>query len=321
MTTAINRSYDLANWPEVSHLLERASSKMCEVHRSSIRAALTDNTFSNLFQVQTGDQRRTFTVAELCGSSANETSQQRIDPEAVSNILFGVDGLISRSNSKRNQRLMEDIEVTFVVDVLNNVDIGPIITSGRNRLIALQILLKAAAPNAGLQRVNIRCTTLHLANRSQVESRIVSANMGSRKMAMAENRERFAGGQGLNTSSRASLIESLTTVTSKKVFPAAFGALVKLCAIERGLNGLTIDQYAASGVTTYNALDKANKGLSNRIDQDTNLLVQLADCACNNLQQALPEVMASTSRGAKSHKMAKILVRRVAEKFELNVQN
>ena len=321
MTTAINRSYDLANWPEVSSLLERASAKMCEQQRSSIKSALRDNTFSNLFQVQTGDQRRTFSLDELCGSSSNETSQQRIDPKAVSDVLFGTDGLISCSNSKRNQRLMEDIEVAFILDIVNGIEIGPIITSGRNRLIALQILLKAAAPNAALQRVNIRCSTIHLADRSQVESRIVSANMGSRKMAMAENRERFAGGQGLNTSSRDALIESLPTVASKKVYPAAFGALVKLCAIERGLNGLTIDQYAASGVTTYNALDKANKGLSNRIDQDTNLLVRLADCACNNLQQALPEVMASTSRGAKSHKMAKILVRRVAEKFELNVQN
>ena len=321
MTTAINRSYNLSNWPELSHLLERASSKMCEGQRSSIRAAVADNTFSQLFQVKTGDQRRMFSVDELCDSSSNETSQQRIDPKAVSDILFGADGLISCSNSKRNQRLMEDIEVAFIVDNLNGIEIGPIITSGRNRLIALQILLKAAAPNALLKNLSIRCTTLHLGDRGQVESRIVSANMGSRKMAAAENRERFAGKQGLNTSSREALIESLATVESKKVFPAAFGALVKLCAIERGLNGLTIDQYAASGVTTYNSLDKANKGLSNRIDQDTNLLVQLADCACNSLQQALPEVLASTSRGAKSHKMAKILVRRVAEKFELSVNS
>jgi hypothetical protein len=321
MTTAINRSYDLANWPEVSSVLERATTKMCEQQRSSIKAALTDNTFSNLFQVQTGDQRRMFSVADLCASASNETSQQRIDSKAVSDVLFGANGLISGSNAKRNQRLMEDIEVAFIIDVVNGIEIGPIITSGRNRLISLQILLKAAAPNASLQHVNIRCSTIHLTDRSQVESRIVSANMGSRKMALAENRERFAGGQGLNTSSRDALIASLPIVANKKVYPAAFGALVKLCAIERGLNGLTIDQYAASGVTTFNALNKANKGLSNRIDEDTTFLVQLADSACNSLQQALPEVMASTSRGAKSHKMAKILVRRVAEQHQLSVQS
>ena len=319
MTTSTNRSYDLANWGETQSLLEKAESKMCEQQRIRVQQAMGNDTFSGIFQQQTNDQRRFFTIAELCDSAANETSLQRIDLKAISNILFGSDGLISRSNSRYDQRLMEDIEVGFIRDVVNGIDIGPIITSGRNRLLALQVFMKAAAPSGLTGVVKVRCTSMNFSNRQQVEARIVSANNGSRDMAAAENRERRGGAHGLDTSSRAAIVDSLPLVNNKKAYPPAFGALLKICALERGLEGLTIDQYSATGTTVFNSLLKANKPLGQRIDKDTSLLVQMADHACANLENALPEVLANRERGAKSHKMAKILVRRVAEKFELNV--
>ena len=69
----------------------------------------------------------------------------------------------------------------------------------------------------------------------------------------------------------------------------------------------------------YNALVKANKDLNRRVDADTDLLVKLADCACDHLQAALPEVEAIKARGAKAHKLAKILTRRVADRYQLSV--
>jgi hypothetical protein len=319
---SVNQTYNLANWPELNDLAARAAESMGESHRRDLTAALDGRngaTVSGYLQVGTTDERRSYTLSELCQSSTNETSQQRIDPQAVEGILFGADGMIRRAGGGRAPHLMEDIEVAFIVKPSLGLEIGPIITSGRNRLMAAQILIKAAAKNALLDNVRIRCTTIHLPDRDSVERRIVAANMGSRNMAQAEVRERRAGGAGLNVSSRAALEASLLEVNSNKVYPAAFGALVKLHAIDQNLNGLTLDQYAATGVTVFNSLVKANKTLNKSVDTNTGLLVKMADCACSHIAAALPQVHANNSRGSKSGKLAKILVRRVAEQFELAV--
>jgi hypothetical protein len=322
MAHSSNQSYDLANWPELLPLLERATEQMGDNHRRDLVGALDGRngaTLSGYLQVPTTDDRRSYTFGELCKSSVNETSQQRIDPKAVEGILFGADGLIRRAGGGRAPHLMEDIEVAYIVKPSLGVEIGPIITSGRNRLMGLQILVKAAAAEALIENARIRCTTIHLPDRDSVERRIVAANMGSRTMAQAEVRERRAGGSGLNVSSRAALEASLREAKSNRVYPAAFGAMLKLCAIEQNHNGLTPDQYAAAGVTVYNSLLKANKTLNKTIDGNTPQLVKMADCACAHIAMALPQVAANNSRGSKSGKLAKLLVRRVAEQFNLAV--
>lgn len=322
MVHSVNQTYDLANWPEIAPLLARATELMGENHRREIIAALDGRngaTFSGYLQVPTADERRSYTLRELLDSSANETSQQRIDTKAVEGVLFGADGLIRRAGGGRAPHLMEDIEVAYIVQPSRGLEIGPIITSGRNRVLSIQILLKTAAPQALIDNVRIRCATIMLPDRDAVERRIVSANMGSRTMAQAEVRERRAGGSGLNVSSRQALEASLLEATSNKVYPAAFGALVKLCALDQNLNGLTPDQYAATGVTVFNSLVKANKGLNKTVDGNTEMLVKMADCACAHIAAALPEVHANNSRGSKSGKLAKILVRRVADQFNLAV--
>jgi hypothetical protein len=322
LTSATNRSYDLANWPELASVSEEASNKITDTRARQIVNALDGHggaTVSGFLQVPTNDQRRFFTIQELIDSAINETSQQRIMVPAVHNVLFGPDGLIRRAGGGHADHLMEDIEVAYIVQPSKGVEIGPIITSGRNRLMALQIFLKAAAPAASIGHVQIRCSTINLPSRDAVERRIVSANMGSRSMAQAEIRERRAGGKGLNVSSREALIQSLSNATSNKVYPTAFGALLRQCAVEKDLPLLDTDQYAASGVSVYNALLKSNKDLNKRVDDDTDLLVKLADCACEHIPAALPEVEANRARGAKAHKLAKILTRKVAERYQLSV--
>ena len=321
MAHAVNQSYELANWPELNDLLAETEQKMTDTHRRELCQALDGhaNALSSLIQVPLLDERRFYSLDTLIESASNETSQQRIDPAAVRGVLFGSDGLVRRAGGSRTLYLMEDIEVAYIVQRSSGVEIGPIITSGRNRLMAIQIMLKAAAPAANLGDIKLRCTTLHLTDRDSVERRIVLANMGSRTMSHAEARERRAGGKGLVVSSRAALIDSLLTVESNKAYPAAFGALVKLYAIENNLNGLTLDQYAATGVTTYNTLLKSNRDLNKRVDADTDFLVKMADADCGHLAAALPEVNASRERGAKSGKLAKVLVRKVADTFSLAV--
>ena len=322
MPQTTNRSYALANWPELQPVIDKAASKISDTHARLITRAIDQmdgSTISGLLQVSTNDTRRMYTVQDLIDSAFNETSQQRIIPDAVDGILFGQDGLIHRSGGGRAPHLMEDIEVAYIVKPSQNLEIGPIITSGRNRLMALQVLLEAASPGASIGHIQIRCSTATYSSREDVERRIVSANMGSRTMARAEIRERHAGGKGLNCSSRDALIESLSNSSSNKVYPTAFGALLRQCAEDNGMEELTKDQFAASGVTTYNALLKSNKDLNKRIDSNTDLLVKLADCACEHLQVAIPEALASKSRGPKSGKLAKILTRKVAERYQLSV--
>lgn len=322
MPSATNRSYELSNWPELDSVMEEAIQKMTEKRARQISNALDRKdgaTVSGLLQVETNDQRRMYTMQELIDSAEMETSQQRIMESSVRSILFGQDGLIRRAGGGHAEHLMEDIEVAYIVQPSKNVEIGPIITSGRNRLMALQIILKAAAPDCGVGNIQIRCSTINLPSRDAVERRIVAANMGSRSMAAAEIRERRAGGKGLNANSREALIESLSNANSNQVYAPAFGALMRQCAVEKNLPGLTVDQYAASGVTVYNALVKSNKDLNKRVDENTDLLVKMADCACEHIEAALPEVEANRSRGAKSHKLAKILTRKVAERYQLNI--
>jgi hypothetical protein len=321
MAHAVNQSYELANWPELNELLDEAEQKMTETQRRELCQALDSHTggVSSTIQVPLLDDRRFYSLDTLIESVANETSQQRIDPAAVRGILFGTDGLIRRAGGGRTPYLMEDIEVAYIVKPSAGIEIGPIITSGRNRLMAIQVLLRAATRVASLNNVKLRCTTLHLPDRDSVERRIVLANMGSRTMSQAEARERRAGGKGLVVSSRTALIDSLLGVESNRAYPAAFGALVKLYAIENNLNGLTLDQYAAAGVTTYNTLLKSNRDLNKRVDADTDFLVKMADAACGHIAAALPAVNANRERGAKSGKLAKVLVRKVAEAFQLSV--
>jgi len=323
MVHAVNQVYDLAKWPEVAHLLPKATEVMSDKHKKLITGALdgeNGSSFSSFLQIPVSDTRREYTLRELMDSVVNETSQQRIDPAAVERILFGTDGLIRRAGGGRALHLMEDIEVAYIVQPSAGVEIGPIITSGRNRLLAIQILIKAAAPKAALDDIKLRCTTIRVSKRDEIERRIVSANMGSRTMNRAEVRERRAGKHGLNVSSLENLKASLETANSTQVYPPAFGARLKLYAIQHELTGLTPDQYSSAGTTTYNALCKANKTLVKWIDEYTPRFWELTETACLHLEDATTRVKADKSRGAHAHKLARILTRRVADAHSLSVK-
>ena len=89
-----------------------------------------------------GNALRTFTLGELADSAENEVVGQAVDPKAVNEILFGRYGLIKKTGGGRTDRLMEDIEVAYIKDFALGTTIGPIITSGRHRTLALQIMLE-----------------------------------------------------------------------------------------------------------------------------------------------------------------------------------
>lgn len=321
MTTAQNVPYRPENFPELEPIRAKAAAATPQTLRAKITRAVqgNDHAFSNEFQVDTTDQQRHYTIGDLANSYENETDLQRIDRKSIENILFGPNGMILRRGGGSASLLMEDIEVGIIDNKVDPV-IGPIIVSGRNRLLAVQVLIDSAVPGARIDGLLLRCSTKRFKNRDQVSRRIIQANTESRNMSRAESRERKAGGSGLNTSSREGLIESLPNIHKMDDLATAFGGFVKICAIEQDLNGLTLDQYSAAGVTAYGHLRKANKDLSKRISTNTDELVKMADTACASLSVLVEQAMKDKSRGPRNSKLAKLLATEIAKRHHLLIQ-
>jgi len=321
MANAINLPYLPTNFSELDAVRAKAAELFPEKLKRQVAKALqgNDHAFSNEFQIDSADDQKSYTFSELINSYENETDLQRIDPKSVESVLFGPNGMIRRRGGGAPALLMEDIEIGFVDDRVNPV-IGPVITSGRNRLVALQIFIDAAVPGARIDDVRLRCGTRKFKSRKELADRIVQANTEARNMGRAETRERKAGAKGLNTSSRSGLIESLPSITKIDDFATAFGGFIKLCAIEQQLNGLTLDQYSAAGVTAYGHLRKANKDLNKKINDNTDVLVQMADTACASLPVLVGQAMADNSRGPRNSKLARLLAKEVAKRHQLLIQ-
>lgn len=321
MATAGNLPYLPENFPALEATATKAAAEMPDKLRRRIAATIRgkDHAFSSEFQLDSADSQKSYAISELVDSYQHELDLQRIDPKSVESILFGPNGMIRRRGGGAPAPLMEDIEVGYVDDRLNPV-IGPVITSGRNRLLALQILMNAAAPGTRLSDIQLRCTTRKFCNHDDMARRIIQANTEARNMSRAEARERKAGAAGLNTSNRENLIGSLAEVRKVADMATALGGFVKLCAIEQNLNGLTLDQYSSAGVTAFGRLRKANKDLNKQISDDTTKLVAMADTACALLPSLVEQAMADTSRGPRNSKLARLLANEIAKKHHLLIQ-
>jgi hypothetical protein len=311
-------SYRIENFPELAPVLAKAQEQMSVKQKTEIIRAIDngDDGFSRAFQLEapSSECQRTYTFGELADSCLNEEHYQRLDVAPIEEVLFGRLGMIRRTGGGSPMRLQRDPLIGWIIRKSENVEIGPIIGGGRHRLMALQIMLRAAAPGANIDSLTIRCMTRFFRNRDELV-RAVFADQEGRVMARAEKREREA--TGLNMTSREGLAASLGQL-KRDDYGTALGGFVKLCAIENGLDDLTLDQFAAAGVTAYNILKKENKGLNQKVhDTDGAMLVQFGDASCRALSSLLPSVMADRSRGPKNSKLAKALARTIAVQTNL----
>lgn len=317
--TSLIKPYRLDNFPELTPVLERARESMTAKLRDRIVRAIDsgDDGFSREFQLEapSTERQRTYTVKELAESSEHEVDYQRLFPELVEDVLFGRLGMVRRIGGGNPMQLQRDLLIGWIVRRSENVEIGPIIAGGRHRFMALQILLKAAVPGANIEPVQLRCMTRQFRSRDELV-RAIFADQEGRTMTRAEKREREAN--GLDTTSIEGLKACLEGL-KRDDYPTALGGFVRLYAIRQGLNELALDQFAASGVTAYNLLKKANKGLNQRVhDSHGKLLEQLGDAACSSLVNVLPDVVADKSRGPRNSKLAKALARHIAAKLDLS---
>ena len=256
-----------------------------------------------------------FTLGELADSATHEVTAQSVDDGAVHDILFGRYGLIRKAGGGRANRLMEDIEVAFIVDAMTGTKIGPIITSGRHRCLALQLMLKSAGV-MGYRDIKVRCSVINATSQAEVQDRIISANVGSREFSRSEIRERLGSTGGVVLTSMQGIETTIGLADNTKDRKAAFAAYVKLLAADLQLNHFTPAQYSDSGSSLWNRLDefRPDGGTFSRwITADMNRrFPQLMAAVRSHLPSAVVQAQRDTNRTSKAVKIAKALAPMVA---------
>ena len=307
-TANISTSYALSNYEHIlGDVIAKAEAEMnkpkggAKELKTQLLKSIESSNFIGVHQIRKPGEARQMTIGELCESYKHETVPQVIDPKAVEKILFGPDGLIRKSGGSRAPYLMEDIEVGFIYDAINGTSIGPAITSGRNRTLAIQIMLRAAGmPEVAIMAVPVRVAVIQVKNTQELQRRIISANTGSRDFSRAEVRERMGATGGVQMIDRKAIEDSICMAENARAFKGALGAWLKDVSISNGLNTFTPAQYSDAGNSLWNRLAKSNrpegKTFYAYMKADTGRFVALAKAA----EQALPAavVMASSSKAA-----------------------
>ena len=325
MSATIQNSYDPAAISGLAPLIERATEYMnrpkggaAALKGDLLKYVVPSGSLQSHFQIKKPDggaALREFTFEELAAGATAESVPQAVDVEAVSSILFGRDGLIKKFGGGRADRLMEDIEVCYIRDLVADTVVGPIITSGRHRNLALQILLLAAGINA-YRRIKVRCSVIEVGSHQEAQQRIISANTGSRDFSRAEIRERIGSTGGVSLLNCDAIQSTILQANTAKDFKAAFSAYVKFLAADLQLNHFTPAQYSDAGNSLWNELEKLRPQggtFSKWIKTDKE---GRFNCVMSAVKTTLPSAVVTAqhnpSNGPKAGKIAKALAPAVA---------
>lgn len=327
MNATTKVSYDPSNFAALASIEERAAELM---NRAKDGAAMLKKKILGVasqgadltpgFQVvkpDGGQALRLFTFGELADSAQHEVTPQAVDADAVNDILFGRYGLIRKTGGGHADRLMEDIEVAFIKDVAAGTTTGPIITSGRHRTLALQLMLKAAGI-VGYRDFRVRCSVIQVGSQEQIQDRIISANVGSRDFSRAEIRERLGSSGNVLLTSCQNIEATILLAENTSELKAAFSSYVKLLAVELQLNTFTPAQYSDSGNCLWSQLEKVRpeggtfaKWLKG--DKETRFAAVMSAVRAS-LPLAIAAALRDPAGGAKASKIAKALAPMVAAK-------
>lgn len=325
----MNTSYELSNYEQLlAPVIAKAVAEMNKnkggagKFKAELQSSIRAGNFIGAHQVRKPEEGRKFSFRELCDSYVHETTQQLIDPSAVEKILFGPDGLIRKAGGGRAPYLMEDIEVGYITDPVAGTSVGPIITSGRNRTLALQIMLHAAGlPRQAIAEVKVRASVIQVENATEIQRRIISANTGARDFSRAEIRERMGSASGVDLIDRASIASTIALAQGEKAFKAALGAYLKDAALTQNLDTLSPAQYSDAGNSLWNLLAKVNKPdgktFYSWVKSDTSRFIQMAAAAEQALPAAVASVAAQQAAGPLATKLAKTLLPVVANRCGL----
>ena|GEM_PF-1630426 len=321
----LNTSYALSNHEHIlGDVIAKAEAEMNKPKggsaqlKNQLLQSIRSSNFIGAHQIRKPGEARQMTIGELCESYEHETVAQVIDPKAVEKILFGPDGLIRKSGGGRAPYLMEDIEVGFIYDPVLGTSVGPVITSGRNRTLAIQVMLRAAGMSeSAILQVPVRVSTIQVNSAQELQRRIISANTGSRDFGRAEVRERMGAAGGVQMIDRKAIEDSICMAANERAFRGALGAWLKDVSISTGLNTFTPAQYSDAGNTLWNRLAKSNrpegKTLYGYMKTDTGRFIALAKAAEQALPAAVTMAASSKAAGPISTKLVNAMLPTVAQ--------
>ena len=324
----IVRSYRIEDHQDtVAEVLEKARLHLGDGGKSkSVRLklirAITEGNFKGQFQITKPEAGRMMTFAELCDSYVHESTVQHLDPKAIDKILFGPYGLIRKSGGGHYDYLMDDIEVGFIYDPITGSNVGPIITSGRNRVVALQVMMHAAGmTQQAIDNVPIRVSVVQCGTMGQIQARIISANTGSRKFSQIESKIRTNSDSGVDFRSLAGLEATFANGKGAKTYQTALGVWLQLKAESDLLNGLKPDQFRVAGCSVWSRLSadlRPNGGTFYAwIKEDIGRLDRIRSIMASNLEHGIKVAKNDTSTGLLSSKLAKFLTRAI--RTEMNI--
>ena len=325
-STNFNTSYEIKNYPELQPIIEKAKEHLS--NDPKFVAKLDDSIFNKKFDVNHQinkdiNEPKKLSIGKLCESYKYETTAQQIDPKSVHDILFGSDGLIKKKGGGRFPYLMEDIEVAEVKTGTFHFD-GPIISSGRNRVLALQILLQAAgATEEQINNCEIRVNLVKMNSHEELQRRIISANTGSRTFSRAEIREREGARGGVVLLTKEKIKDTIINAKNQKAFSAALGAYLKLSAAEIKDTYLTSAQYSSAGTNLWNRLCKEfrpnNGTFYAYVKSNIKHFHFIAEQAEELLPTAIKKVQEDLAAGQKSIKLSKALFEPISFKLKTQI--
>lgn len=324
----IVRSYRLEDHQDtVSDVLTRARIFLGDGGRAKkVRAklvrAITEGNFVGAFQIAKPESGRMMTIGELCDSYVHESTAQDLDPKAIDKVLFGTYGLIKKAGTGAFDYLMEDIEVGFIYDPFSGTNTGPIITSGRNRLVALQVMMHAAGmTQQAIDNVPIRVSVVQCGSMQQIQARIISANTGSRKFSQIESKIRTNSANGVDFRSLEGLDMTLKLGKNAKTVQTGLGVWLQFKAEEEGITGMKPDQFRVAGCSVWTRLAadlRPNGGTFWAwIKEDTNRLDRIRSVMASSLDQGVESAQSDTTAGLLSSKLAKYLTAAIRREMNL----
>jgi hypothetical protein len=313
-------SYDLANFadrPEIKEILDLVGSRLTSAFRQHIESclrrdgsrAIVNNYQPNLAAGCTGYET---TIGDLSDTFSNEVTPQVIIAKSLKGILLGRSGLVRSTKGGFCTKLLQDIQIGFVRDVSKpHLNRGPVIISGRNRLLALQAMVAAVVPHADIRSLRLRVMAYEFASSDELEDAIVAANSG-RDFPASEQRDKDAAGRGLQVTSKDSIRTTVTNELPVKAYSAVMGAWLRLHAAETGCNGLTASQVADAGSSLYAMIAKdvhpEGMTLSRWFKEDLDRLIHVCTLLEPVLEREMTAVAQSRAGGRKSTRLAERLL-------------
>lgn len=233
--------YDFRDTAALVELYELACDKLNADYRETLRSAVRTNNFADYVQLQ-GNCRpeciELMSIGELAETKTYEHSAQFIDIKAAHKVLFGSYGIVKASNGPA-RRLALPIQVTYTKGEFDGAPHSPIITSGRHRLLSLQILLNACGlTQAEIDAVNVRVTSCVVKDEKDF-AMIMETNNSSRRQSTHELSVHKLSSFHVTTNDLEELLDGAATVSGKSsqhgaVFAQAV-ALQTEAQVERSL--------------------------------------------------------------------------------------